>query len=103
MAEFTVEISGTTHEQIASELQESLTSSQGSAQIYSETERGIDPLTIVSVLLTGVKAADIIWNWWEGRRRSGIKVTIRTANGQVIELSGIDQKQLLEIILTQDE
>jgi hypothetical protein len=107
MAEFTIEITGQTQDQMAQQLSEQLSSSQGEVQVFTETEKALDPITIVSVVLTGLQAADIIWNWWQSRRRperpeSEIKVTIRTAGGRFIDLSGIDQKQL-EIILTEDE
>ena len=108
MAEFTIEITGETRDQFAQELEKALTGSQGQVQVFAETERILDPVTVVSVILTGLQAADIIWNWWQSRRRSvsevtgGTKVTIRIAGGRVIELSGIDQKQL-EIVLTEDE
>jgi hypothetical protein len=107
MAEFTIEITGPTQDQMAQELSEQLSSSQGQVAVFTETERALDPITIVSVVLTGLQAADIIWKWWQNRRRperpeSEIKVIIRTAGGHVIDLSGIDQKQL-EIVLTEDE
>jgi hypothetical protein len=102
MAEFTIEITGQTQDQMAQELSEQLSSSQGQVQVFTETERALDPITIVSVFLTGLQAADIIWNWWQSRRQSESKVTIRTAGGRVIDLSGIDQKQL-RIVLTEDE
>ena len=75
---------------------------QGIVQVHSETERGIDPIAIVSVVLTDIQAAGVIWTWWESRRRTGGKVTIRTAAGRVIELSDIDLRQL-EITLTANE
>jgi hypothetical protein len=63
-------------------------------------------VTTVSVatatVQSGLHAAESIWNWWQSRRLSGNKVTIRTAGGHVIDLSSIDQKQL-EIALTEDE
>jgi hypothetical protein len=73
---------------------------------YSEEDQ--DPLSTVttvsvvtSTVQSGRQAAENIWNWWLSRRQSENKVTIRTAEGRVIDLSGIDQKQL-EIALTED-
>ena len=104
MADFTVEITGAQRDQWAQELKDRLTEQQGQAQVFAETER--DSLTVaatvVSVVLAGLKAADIIWKWWQsGRQRAG-QVTIRTASGRVIELSHVDQQQL-ERILEEDE
>ena len=102
MAAFTVEITGEHGDHLAQELQECLTANQGKAQVFAETERGVDLVTIVSVVLSSLQAADIIWKWWQSRRHSGSNVTIRTAGGRIIELSDIDQKQL-EIVFAEDE
>jgi hypothetical protein len=62
--------------------------------------------TIVSVVTSApqgdLQVAESIWDWWQSRRLSGNRVTIRTSEGRVIDLAGIDQKQL-EIALTEDE
>ena len=106
MAEFTVEITGADRDQLAQELSEHITAQQGQAQIYAETEKFGDPLTtataVVSAVLAGIQAADIIWKWWQSRRKSGGDVTIRTASGQVIELSGVTSERL-KIILQEDD
>jgi hypothetical protein len=110
MAEFTVEIAGQTQDQFALELSTHLNSSQGNVQASIDySERDLDPVnsaTIVSVVSStpqgGLQVAESIWNWWQSRRLSGNKVTIRTGKGHVIDLAGIDQKQL-EIALTEDE
>jgi len=102
MTELSVEIIGEARDQLAQELKERLIANQGKVQVFAETERAMDPVTIVSVILTGLQAADIIWKWWQSRRNSGSKVTIRTAGGRTIELTDIDQKQL-EIVLAEDE
>jgi hypothetical protein len=109
VAEFTIEITGENRDQLALELSVPLSSSQGNMQMstkYSEEDR--DPLSTVttisvvtSTVQSGLQAAESIWNWWLSRRQSGNKVTIRTAEGRVIDLSSIDQKQL-EIALTED-
>ena len=109
MAEFTIEITGENRDQLALELSVPLSSSQGNVQVstkYSEEDQ--DPLSTVttvsvvtSTVQSGRQAAENIWNWWLSRRQSENKVTIRTAEGRVIDLSGIDQKQL-EIALTED-
>ena len=109
MAEFTIEITGENRDQPALELIVPLSSSQGNVQVstkYSEEDQ--DPLSTVttvsvvtSTVQSGRQAAENIWNWWLSRRQSENKVTIRTAEGRVIDLSGIDQKQL-EIALTED-
>src|SRR5262245_11455572 len=100
MAAFTVEITGEHRDQLARELKDSFTAYHGHVQIYAETER--DPLTaiatIVSVVLSGVQAADIISKWWHKRRESAHNVIIRTASGRVIELSNVDQKHLEQIL-----
>jgi hypothetical protein len=102
MAELTVEISGDARDELAQDLKQGLTAQQGQAQVFTETERGPDPITIVSVVLSAVQAADIIWKWWQRWRDRGSRVTIRTAGGHTIKLADIDQKQL-EIILAEDE
>ena len=110
MAEFTIEITGQTQDQFALELSTHLNSSQGNVQVSIDySERDLDPVnsaTIVSVVTSApqgdLQVAESIWDWWESRRLSGNKVTIRTAKGRVIDLSGIDQKQL-EIALAEDE
>jgi hypothetical protein len=100
MAEFTVEITGQHRDHLAQELKESLTAHHGHVQIDAETER--DPLTaaatVVSVVLAGVQAADIISKWWQKRRESAHNVTIRTASGRVIELSNVDQQHLAQLL-----
>ncbi len=100
MAAFTVEITGELKDQLARELSDSLTAHHGHVQIYAEPER--DPLTavatIVSVVLSGVQAADIISKWWHKRRESAHNVTIRTASGRAIELSNVDHKHLEQIL-----
>jgi hypothetical protein len=102
MAELIVEITGEARDQLAQELKDHLTAKQGKAQVFAETERGVDLVTIVSVVLSSLQAADIIWQWWQSRRHSGSNVTIRTAGGRIIELSDVDQKQL-ESVLAEDE
>lgn len=102
MVDCTIEITGVNRDQLAKELGERLTEKQGIVQVHSETERGVDPIAVVSVVLAGIQTAGVIWAWWESRRRTGGKVTIRTAAGHVIELSDIDRSQL-EITLTEDE
>jgi hypothetical protein len=111
VAEFTIEITGENRDQLALELIVPLSSSQGNVNVqvstkYSEEDQ--DPLSTVttvsvvtSTVQSGRQAAENIWNWWLSRRQSENKVTIRTAEGRVIDLSGIDQKQL-EIALTED-
>jgi Effector Associated Constant Component 1 len=105
MAAFTVEITGEHRDQLAQELKDSLMTHHGHVQISAETERA-DPLTavatVVSVVLAGVQAADIISKWWQKRRDSTHNVTLRTASGRVIELSNVDQQQM-EQILEEDE
>ena len=101
MADLTIEISGENREQLARELREDLIADKAKVQIYSETEKGIDPLVIVSVALAGVQAAGVVWDWWRSRRSSETQVTIRTADGHVIKLSDIDRKQL-EIVLSEE-
>jgi len=102
MAEFTIEITGEARDQIARELEASLVNASGEIQVYSETERDLDPTVIVSTVIVGLKAADAIWNWWQGRRQrqepSGMHVIIRTARGRVVEISHVDQKQLEAIL-----
>ena len=65
-----------------------------------------DPLviatTVVSAVLAGVQAADIIWKWWQNRQKSGANVTIRTASGRVIELSNVDQNHI-ELVLEEED
>jgi hypothetical protein len=110
MAEFTIEITGQTQDQFALELSTHLNSSQENVQASTDySERDLDPVnspTVVSIVSSapqgGLKVAESIWNWWQSRRLSGNKVTIRTGKGRVIDLAGIDQKQL-EIVLTEDE
>ena len=84
MAEFTVEIAGEHRDQLAQELKDRSPTHHGHVQVYAETERA-DPLTVVatvvSVVLAGVQAADIISKWWQRRDRRADKVTIRTASG----------------------
>ena len=109
MAEFTIEITGENRDQLALELSVPLSSSQGNMQVstkYSEEDQ--DPLSTVttisvvtSTVQSGLQAAESIWDWWQSRRLSGNKVTIRTAGGSVIDLSDTDQKQL-EIALTEN-
>ena len=109
MAEFTVEITGQTQDQFALELSTHLNSSQGNVQASIDySERDLDPVnsaTIVSVVTSApqgdLQVAESIWDWWQSRRLSGNKVTIRTPKGRVIDLSLIDQKQL-EIALTEN-
>ena len=31
--------------------------------------------TVVSIVLAGIQAADIIWKWWQNRQKSGVSVT----------------------------
>ena len=100
MADYTIEITGGNQDQLAEELGDLLTAEQGEVRVYSETERTLDPIAVVSVALAGIQTAGVVWAWWESRRRGGTKVTVRTAEGRVIELSGIDGKQL-EIDLTE--
>jgi hypothetical protein len=109
VAEFTIEITGENRDQLALELSVPLSSSQGNMQVstkYSEEDQ--DPLSTVttisvvtSTVQSGLQAAESIWDWWQSRRLSGNKVTIRTAGGSVIDLSDTDQKQL-EIALTEN-
>jgi hypothetical protein len=109
MAEFTIEITGQTQDQFALELSTHLNSSQGNVQASIDySERDLDPVnsaTIVSVVTSlpqgDLQVAESIWDWWQSRRLSGNKVTIRTAGGSVIDLSDTDQKQL-EIALTEN-
>jgi hypothetical protein len=61
------------------------------------SERDLDPVnspTIVSVVTSAsqddLQVAESIWDWWQSRRLSGNKVTIRTPKGRVIDLSLID-------------
>jgi hypothetical protein len=102
MAEFTVEITGENRDQLAQDLKSQLTEQHGTVQVFTETERALDPIAILSVVLSGVQAADILWKWWQSRRGSASTVTIRTAGGRTVQLSTIDQLQL-EIILGEDE
>jgi hypothetical protein len=107
VAEFTIEITGENRDQLALEL--SVPLSQGNVQVSTEySEEDLNPGTSVTTISvatatvqSGLQAAESIWNWWLSRRQSGNKVTIRTAEGRVIDLSSIDQKQL-EIALTED-
>ncbi len=57
---------------------------------------------MVSAVLAGVQAADIIWKWWQNRQKSGANVTIRTASGRVIELSNVDQNHI-ELVLEEED
>jgi hypothetical protein len=108
MAEFTIEITGQNRDQLALELSVPLNSSQGNVQVSTKySEEDLNPMasvTTISVVTSagqgGLQAAESIWNWWQSRHQSENKVTIRTARGRVIDLSGIDQKQL-EIALTE--
>jgi hypothetical protein len=110
MAEFTIEITGENRDQLALELSVPLSNSQGNVQVSTEySEEDLDPVnsvTIVSVVTSAsqgdLQVAESIWDWWQSRRLSGNKVTIRTGKERVIDLAGIDQKQL-EIVLTEDE
>jgi hypothetical protein len=109
MAEFTIEITGQTQDQFALELSTHLNSGQGNMQASIDySQRDLDPVnsaTIVSVVISApqgdLQAAESIWDWWQSRRLSGNKVTIRTAGGSVIDLSDTDQKQL-EIALSEN-
>jgi hypothetical protein len=105
MAEFTVEITGDHRDHLAQELKDSLTAHHGQVQIYAETDR-VEPLTavatVVSVVLAGVQAADIIYKWWQQSRERANKVTIRTASGRVIEISNVDPEQLEQLLEEED-
>ena len=104
MAELAVEITGTDHDPAARALRDQITAQQGQAEIYTET--GKDPLTttaaVVSIVLAGVQAADIIWKWWQHRQKSGTSVTIRTASGRVIDLATADQKHIERVLEEED-
>lgn len=104
MAELAVKITGADQDPAARELRDQITAQQGQAQIYAET--GKDPLTtaatVVSIVLAGIQAADIIWKWWQNRQKSGANVTIRTASGRVIDLSKVDQKHI-ELVLEEED
>lgn len=102
MAAFTVEITGANRDEFAQELSDQIMAQQGQAQIYAETERAVDPIAVISVVLAGVSAADILWKWWRKRQKSGANVTIRTASGHVVELSNVTQDRIT-IILEEDE
>jgi hypothetical protein len=79
-------------------------------QVFTEySERDQDPMTtfttvsvVTSTVQGGLQAAESIRKWWQSRRQNENKVIIRTARGRVIDLSGIDQKQL-EIALTEED
>jgi hypothetical protein len=110
MAEFTVEFTGPTRDQLALELSTYLRSPQGNLQVLTKyTEQDQDPMTTVTTVSvvtsagqSGLQAAERIRNWWQSRPQSENQVSIRTAGGRVIDLSNIEQKQL-EIALTEDE
>ena len=102
MAAFTVEITGADRDQLARELSEHLTAHQGQAQIYAETERAAIATTVVSAVLAGIQAADIIWKWWQNRQKSGANVTIRTASGRIIALANVDQHHI-ELVLEEED
>jgi hypothetical protein len=107
VAELTIEITGENRDQLALEL--SVPLSQGNVQVSTEySEEDQDPISAVttvsvvtSTVQSGRQAAESIWSWWQSRRLSENKVTIRTAKGSVVDLSDIDQKQL-EIALTEE-
>ncbi len=102
VAAFTVEITGADRDQLARELSEHLTAHQGQVQIYAETERVAIATTVVSAVLAGIQAADIIWKWWQNRQKSGANVTIRTASGRVIVLANVDQHHI-ELVLEEED
>jgi hypothetical protein len=103
--QLTVEITGADQDPAAQELRDQITTQQGPIQIDAETERG-DPLTtaatVVSIVLAGIQAADIIWKWWQNRQKSGANVTIRTTSRRVIDLSKVDQ-QHIELVLEEED
>ncbi len=58
----------------------------------------LDPITVVSVLLTSAEIAQKVWNWWQGRQETGVQVKVVLADGTEIEFRDLDRDQLSDLV-----
>jgi alkylated DNA repair dioxygenase AlkB len=101
MAAASIEVSGLDAERLAWELRAALVTAvqPGDSVSPVEVERSADlVVAIIGLVFGGVGTAKTIWDWWHDRRSEGVKVKILLDDGNQVDLSGVDQKQL-EIIL----
>jgi hypothetical protein len=96
-----VEVSGPDAERLTGELRAALVTAvqPGDSVSPVEVDRSADlVVATIGLVFSGVGTAKTIWDWWHGRRSAGVKVKILLDDGNQVDLSGVDQKQL-EIIL----
>ncbi len=97
MGSASVEVSGPNAEHLAGELRAGLATAvePGGSVSPVEVERSAElVIAIIGLVFSGVEAARTIWDWWHARRSEGVKVRILLDDGTVINLSGVDQKEL---------
>lgn len=66
----------------------------------SLTRHGVDPIAVVGLVLGGISTADVVWKWWSGYRRSGLRMFIAEDDGSEQELTGTGEdafKRRLEV------
>lgn len=102
MADFTIELAGQNSQVLADNLNAVLATAGATVSTHSETEKDIDPLTIISVSLAAIQAAGVIWSWWQNHKSQRTTVIIRTSGGKNILLQTSDVASL-EIRLSEDE
>jgi hypothetical protein len=97
MAIASIEVSGPQADRLGAELRAALVSAGGPGDSVSavEVERSAElVIAIIGLVFSGIGSAETLWNWWSGRRSTGIKVRVLLDDGSQIDLSGVDQKQL---------
>jgi hypothetical protein len=97
VASASVEVAGPGAERAASELRAALEAAAGPAESVSpvEVERSVElVIAVVGLVFSGVGAAKTIWDWWQERRSQGVTVRVLLEDGAVVDLSGVDQRQL---------
>lgn len=98
MATASIEVSGPDAEGLAGELRAAAAAVAGPSEVVSPVEVERSPelvIAVVGLVFSGVSTAKAIWDWWQARRPAGVTVKIVLADGTAVNLSDVDQQQLV--------
>ncbi len=98
MGTATVEVSGAQATRWAGQLQAALAANAQPEDDVSpvEVQRSVDTvIAVIGLVFAGIGTAKTMWEWWRARRPEGVTVRILLRDGTRLDLSHVDQDQLV--------
>ena len=63
-----------------------------------ETLEGLDPVTVISVVVAGAEVANKLWKWWRSREETGVQAKVIRPDGTEVHFNELTEEQFLRLV-----